>query len=211
MGGDKWAPYEELVPYMVAFDAGGGVRWSVAGEEPDIAVAGGGVIGKSGIVYDPGGNATGMGVPTTYSWPGNAYRTGSVDLMMANSLYYGLSFWAFQGANQSRNNTARFRRDSRANDSVKKKLTAQFWRRFALSHCGSVLANTRGMTAMIPSYSLDAVRTKQAITNFYDLGNPGVGGLTLREGHRGWRLQKSFTERLFEQCWCIRRDCKLRL
>jgi hypothetical protein len=37
---------------MVAFDGSGNLRWSVAGDEPQMALEGGGVIGKPGIVYD---------------------------------------------------------------------------------------------------------------------------------------------------------------
>jgi hypothetical protein len=53
--GDQWANFYDLVPYMVAFDASGAVLWSVPNEEPQIATADGGVIGKSGITYDQNG------------------------------------------------------------------------------------------------------------------------------------------------------------
>jgi hypothetical protein len=64
--------------YMVAFDQSGGVRWTVAGDEPKIATADGGVIGQSGTIYNSGGGATGQaGALPTYSWKG-AYQRGSV-------------------------------------------------------------------------------------------------------------------------------------
>jgi hypothetical protein len=68
---DGWA--------MVSFDAGGAVRWVAPNDEPAIATADGGVIGKSGIIYDQNGAAAGqLGALPTYSWKG-AYQKGSVD------------------------------------------------------------------------------------------------------------------------------------
>src|SRR5262249_33578236 len=62
---------------MVAFDQSGNVRWTVPNEEPKIATADGGVIGKSGIMYDQNGSVTGqVGTLPTYSWKG-AYQRGS--------------------------------------------------------------------------------------------------------------------------------------
>ena len=167
---------------MVVFSAGGDVLWSVPNEEPMVALKDGGVLAKSGVVYRPNGNATGQMNPVTYSWPGNAYRTGSsVEQVIANQVDYALSVWAFQGGNQSGNNSAHFRKDSIANNKVAKILTKQLWQKFAASHCQSVLGNPQGMLMMIPSYSLQVVQTKQAMTNYYDIGNPGVGALTLKE------------------------------
>ena len=90
--------------YMVAFDASGSVRWSVANEEPRIATHDGGVIGKSGIIYDQNGSPTGQMNPLTYSWLGNAYQVGTIDRVVANPINFGLSFWAFVGGNDSGNN-----------------------------------------------------------------------------------------------------------
>jgi hypothetical protein len=146
-----------------------------------VAVKDGGVLAKSGVVYGPNGTMSQMN-PFTYSWPGNAYRTGSsVEQVIASQLDYALSSWAFQGGNQSGNNSAHFRKDSIANNKVAKILTKQLWQKFAASHCQSVLGNPQGMLMMIPSYSLQVVQTKQAMTNYYDIGNPGVGALTLKE------------------------------
>jgi hypothetical protein len=92
---------------MVAFDAGGGVRWMVPNETPQIATADGGVIGASGIAYDAGGNATGsVGSLPTYSWLGYAYQDGAAAQVVADPLYVATSFWPFVGANSSNNFTA---------------------------------------------------------------------------------------------------------
>jgi hypothetical protein len=83
---------------MVAFDQTGAVRWTVANEEPQIATADGGVIGKSGIRYDQGGNVTGqMASLPTYSWLGYAYQIGTVDQIAQSAIDFALSFAAFQG------------------------------------------------------------------------------------------------------------------
>jgi hypothetical protein len=104
-----------------------------------------------------------------------------VEQVIANQLDYALSVWAFQGGNQSGNNSAHFRKDSIANNKVAKILSKQLWQKFAGSHCQAVLNNPNGMSMMIPSYSLQMVQRKQEMTNFYDIGNPGVGALTLKE------------------------------
>uniref|UniRef100_Q01V11 Cell surface receptor IPT/TIG domain protein n=1 Tax=Solibacter usitatus (strain Ellin6076) TaxID=234267 RepID=Q01V11_SOLUE len=103
---------------MVAFDENGNVRWSVPGYEPKIATADGGVIAQAWdedeydftgavVTFDQNGNATGqMASLPTYSWHGDAYRVGSIDLVVANPLYIALSFWPFQGANASGGSTA---------------------------------------------------------------------------------------------------------
>jgi hypothetical protein len=103
-----------FTPYMIAFDATGGVRWSVAGYGPKIATADGGVIAQAydpdtddftgdAITFDQNGNATGQMDLPIYSWLGNAYQVGSVDSIVANPLYLALSFWPFQKANTSGN------------------------------------------------------------------------------------------------------------
>jgi hypothetical protein len=68
---------------MVAFDASGSVRWMVPNETPQIATAGGGVIGQSGITYDQNGNATGQGTLYTQSWTYNMYQDGPVTQVAA--------------------------------------------------------------------------------------------------------------------------------
>ncbi|MFZ0814252.1 MAG: IPT/TIG domain-containing protein, partial [Candidatus Sulfotelmatobacter sp.] len=64
---------------MMAFTASGQQLWSQPNDTPQIATAGGGVIGTSGTTYDQNGNTTGQlaSLPTTtYSWKG-AYQLGS--------------------------------------------------------------------------------------------------------------------------------------
>ena len=74
---------------MIAFDASGGVRWSVAGDyQPQIALADGGVIATddsgAAFTFDAGGGGTGVvGSLLTQSWTGNLYRDGIVDRLVA--------------------------------------------------------------------------------------------------------------------------------
>ena len=80
--------YSSSPAYMVAVDQSGNVRWSLAGYQPQIATADGGVIaqpvdsngnvGQSATIFDQNGNATGQiaSLPI-YSWKG-AYEIGSV-------------------------------------------------------------------------------------------------------------------------------------
>ena len=57
--------------------------------------------------FDQNGNTTGqMAGPLTYSWLGNAYQTGSTDLVAAMGLDFALSFGAFAGGSASANGTA---------------------------------------------------------------------------------------------------------
>ena len=181
MVGDRFASFNQLVPYIVAFDPSGGVVWTVANDEPQVANADGGVIGKSGIVYNAFGIAAGQINLATTSWLGNVYGIGSVEQLAASPVLFSVSFWPFQDANQSRNRTAPPPRDSKANDTVKKKLTPSFWQRFSTSHCSAVLGNSIGMPSMVANYSLAGVQQKQGMTNFYDVGNPGVGDLQLQQ------------------------------
>jgi hypothetical protein len=93
--------------YMIAFDAGGNLRWTVANDTPQIATSDGGVIGASGITYDAGGNATGQSDNSiTESWTVNEYKIGSVDKWVAKALNVAKSFWPFASGNPSRNRTA---------------------------------------------------------------------------------------------------------
>ncbi len=179
-------------PYMVAFDATGSVRWSVAGYGPKIATADGGVIAQAydpstedftgpAVTFDQNGNATEQTNLPTYSWLGNAYQVGSVDQVAAMAPYFALSFWPFEGGNASGNGSAYFRRDSKTNDKVKTILTPTMWQKFAKSNCAAVFANPQSIAGGVANYSLRTVQMKQGLTNFYDIGNPGVGVLTLRE------------------------------
>jgi hypothetical protein len=93
-------------PTMVAFNADGSVRWSVAGEIPQIATADGGVIGQSGITYDASGNATGQMNVGTQSWPGYRYQLGSTDSIFSRMINVAKSWWPWNKANNSGNNTS---------------------------------------------------------------------------------------------------------
>jgi hypothetical protein len=107
--GTAWAGENGDVPYMVAFDATGNVRWSVPNEQPQIATADGGVIGQSGITYDQTGSATGqMGSMPIQSWTGNEYTSsGSITAISTPPvLEDGASFWPTVGGNPSGNGTA---------------------------------------------------------------------------------------------------------
>ena len=94
--------------YMVAFDQSGNVRWTVPNEEPAIATDEGGVMGKSGTIYDQNGTATARlaGLPI-FSWTGNAYQPGPVEQVADNSLHslfdLASTFWAVDGGNYSHN------------------------------------------------------------------------------------------------------------
>jgi len=104
--GTAWVG-DDVIPYMVAFDQTGIVRWSVPNEEPQIATDDGGVIAKSGIAYDQNGIAMGqIGNQPTYSWTGNAYQVGSVEQVVTNWISLAVSFWPFAGGNASGNRTA---------------------------------------------------------------------------------------------------------
>jgi hypothetical protein len=102
---------------MVAFDAGGGLRWVVPNETPQIATADGGVIGASGITYDAGGNAiwqTGLQLgqpwlPTNAqpSWGAQAYTVGTAGVSQDYIWFeYASSFGVVPGGNPSGNGTA---------------------------------------------------------------------------------------------------------
>jgi uncharacterized protein affecting Mg2+/Co2+ transport len=97
---------------MVAFDATGGVRWSVPNYYPLMATADGGVIATSldsvsFAIFDQNGNATGqMANIPTQSWQGSVYQVGSVDRIARPPIPLALSLWANSGGNPSGNNTA---------------------------------------------------------------------------------------------------------
>jgi hypothetical protein len=100
----RWADTSSV---MVAFDATGTVRWTVPGYDPKIATADGGVIAtdESGTaaMFDQNGNATGQQIGSLiYSWTGNSYQVGSVDLVSTGLvLEFADSFWAFAQGNLS--------------------------------------------------------------------------------------------------------------
>lgn len=104
---------------MIAFDASGNMRWSVQGNyQPLIATADGGIVAQGldpdtdtpvgpAVIFDQSGNVTGqMGDIPVYSWVGNAYRVGSIDQIMANSLLLMPSWWPLWKSNSSGNETA---------------------------------------------------------------------------------------------------------
>ena len=87
---------------MVAFTSSGTIVWSVSNDSPQIAIAGGGVIGASGITYDSNGKATGqVGNLPVQSWTGNAYQYGSIEQMALTQPDITTSFAALNGGNPS--------------------------------------------------------------------------------------------------------------
>jgi hypothetical protein len=90
-----------------AFTASGSPLWTVPNDTPQVATADRGVIGASGITYDENGNATGQltSLPT-YSWIGNAYQLGSVELVAFGQVNLANTFAALLGGNASDNSTA---------------------------------------------------------------------------------------------------------
>jgi hypothetical protein len=79
----------------------------VPNDEPAIATEDGGVIVKSGIIYDQNGAATGqMAAAPVQSWRGNTYQTGSVKQILSNALNKARTLWAQLGGGPSRNNAA---------------------------------------------------------------------------------------------------------
>jgi hypothetical protein len=97
--------------YMIGFDQGGNLRWSVPNYYPLMATADGGVIATADYVsattFDQNGNATGqMANMPTQSWRGNVYQLGSVDRMSAPPIATALSLWANVGGSPSENGTA---------------------------------------------------------------------------------------------------------
>ena len=177
--------------YMVAFDIAGGARWSVPNYHPLMATADGGVIATSdwvsATIFDRSGNATGqMASLPTQSWAMNEYQLGSVDQVLAMSLLFAPSWAAIAGSYDASRITADFPKDSIANDEVNKILTPARWKKFARSHCAAVFGDpVSGIASTMPNYSLQMVQKKQSMTNFYDIGNPGIGDLQLQTVTRG--------------------------
>ena len=104
--GDPYSSFSQWTPYMVAFDAGGGILWSVPNAQPQIATADGGVIGKSGITYDQNGGATGQMNPYTQSWTLHSYQIGSVEQIVKDAIRIATSWWPLSNGNASSNGTA---------------------------------------------------------------------------------------------------------
>jgi hypothetical protein len=90
---DVW---QDMSKSMAIFDASGDVLGSVSHEEPQTATADGGVIGKSGIIYNENGSATGQSSLYTQSWTGNMYQVGSIDQFFVPPTLLATSFTAFQ-------------------------------------------------------------------------------------------------------------------
>ncbi len=100
---------------MIAFDATGAVRWSVANEQPKIATQDGGVIAQSGTTYDQSGSATGLSnlnANVSPGWLGNVLGTayslnsGALFSVAAPNTNYATTFAAFVGGNASGQGTA---------------------------------------------------------------------------------------------------------
>jgi hypothetical protein len=93
---------DETVTHMVAFEATGAVRWTVAGNyQPRIATFDGGVIARvdegATTIFDQTGSARRQidGLPT-YSWKG-AYGVGSIQSFVADWWHDITSFWSAVG------------------------------------------------------------------------------------------------------------------
>ncbi len=87
---------------MVAFDQTGNVRWIVPSDQPQIAIAGGGVRGLSGTIYDQNGSATGqISNPPIESWLGNGYTFNPLMQVLSTPISYASTFAAAVGGNPS--------------------------------------------------------------------------------------------------------------
>ena len=110
--GTVWAGEDGDTRYMVAFDAAGSVRWSVAGSyQPQIATVDGVTIAISdsgaAVMFDANGTAIGQVADLpTQSWLGHTYRVGSTDMVATALVYPTTGLWAFLQANQSHTPTA---------------------------------------------------------------------------------------------------------
>lgn len=172
---------DDRTPYIVAFDESGTVRWTVPNDEPKIGTDDGGVIAKSGIMYDQNGGASGFSVAAAiYSWTSGAYEIGSVHRFPSPPQGFALG-WFPSAGDFGLLFASHFPTDWRANDEVKNDiLNDKMWAKFARSTCASILS--QGMSALaIPNYTLTAIRQKERQTNFYYLGQSNVGALTLQQ------------------------------
>jgi hypothetical protein len=100
---------------MVSFDQAGNVRWMVPNEQPLIATAEGGVIGHSGTKYDENGSPTAQVVLSSQSWIGYLYEGNPLTRVFGAPISLATSFWAFQGANNSKNLAAALELPDRVN------------------------------------------------------------------------------------------------
>jgi len=97
----------DAVQLMVAFDSSGNVRWTVPGDQPQIATEDGGVIGQTGVTYDGNGIATGqIAALLTQSWRGNNYDPGFVQQIVSSLINKAKTLWAQLGGNPSSKGTA---------------------------------------------------------------------------------------------------------
>jgi hypothetical protein len=95
--------------FMLGFTPTGSTLFTVPTETPQIATAGGGVIGASGTTYDQNGNVTGQtaNLPT-FSWTGSAYQYGSTEQVADTAPDYDESYAATAGGNPTGKQTAIF-------------------------------------------------------------------------------------------------------
>jgi hypothetical protein len=93
---------------MVAFDAGGNVRWTVPNEQPQYATHDGGVVGTSGIFYDERGNARNLLTPALQSWLTESYVStgGAIADVQLPQIQWASSYQAITGGNPSFNETS---------------------------------------------------------------------------------------------------------
>jgi len=115
----------------------------------------------------------------TQSWTLNEYTDGPVSQVLANPYLFALSM--MEGADSAGSATAHIDIDSAANGKVKDILNPAMWQKFKGSHCNAVFGDPQGLL----NYSLQTIQSKQRATNFYDLGDNGVAGLTVYQvtGH----------------------------
>ena len=100
-------------PYMIAFDASEGVRWSVPNYYPLMATADGGVIATadnvSATIFDQNGSAVGqMANMPTQSWTQQSYSStgGQIAQVLQPIIEWAASYEAIAGGNPSSNCTS---------------------------------------------------------------------------------------------------------
>jgi len=111
---------ENPVQHMVAFDQGGGLRWSVPNYTPKIATADGGVIATNNddisvMIFDSNGTATGqMASLPIQSWTGNTYRLGSIERLASVPTTLTVPpYWSVAATNPWGNGTSPLCHDAR--------------------------------------------------------------------------------------------------
>jgi hypothetical protein len=172
--------YDEMTPYMVAFDQSGSVRWTVANEEPQTILVDNGAIGGSGAAYDASGSAFGLAPGAlTFSRTSPVYSGLSQVLV---DWIPGTSWWPFQRGTY--NGTAGIPVDETTDKLVKGEyLNSKMWAKFRTSSCEAVFAAPRGIAAIsnYGSYYLASAKDKLRRTHFYNVDNPKYGRLTIRQ------------------------------